>query len=254
MTSRDKPPLVGAVRLITVVLLGLGWEWLARSGLLYEGVVPTVGAVAGALWREVSGAELYRHLAITGAEVGAGFVIGVSGGTAAGILLGAFPFAGRVMQPYVNALATTPKIIFLPIAMILFGVGPASKVALGALSGFFPVVLSTAAGMLQIRAVHIKVGRAFNFSGAQMVTKVYLPSLVWPLITGMRLGLGVTVIGVLLGEVKLSSGGLGFMAINYYNHFQIAGLYALLILIFLLAVSANMLMTAIGNRLARGPS
>ena len=250
--SRPSPRKILAVRLATLVGIALLWEAAARSGLFYKDVVPSLHAVARALLRQIGGAELYHNLTVTGLEVVAGFVIAFTFGVAFGILFGARRFLGRIMEPYINALATTPKIVFLPVVMLMVGIGPESKTALGALSGFFPIVLSTSAGMLRIRPVFILVGRSFNLRPQLMVTKIYLPSLVQPIVTGMRLGLGVTIIGVLLAEVKFSNKGLGFLAIDFYNQFRIPDLYALLIIIFALAVAANALMTLAADRLKKG--
>lgn len=123
-------------------------------------------------------------------EILVGFVVAALAGVATGILFGSRRFAARVAEPYLGSLATTPKIIFLPIVMLMFGIGPESKMAIGALSGYFPIVLSTMAGMLTVRPVLTRVGRMFNLSTRQMVSKIHLPSLVGPIIRGMRPGLG----------------------------------------------------------------
>ena len=108
-------------------------------------------------------------------------------------------------ERYLYYLGPTPKIIFFPIMIMWFGVGPASKVAMGALSCFFPIALSAAAGMRQIDPVLIRVGRSFRVSRWQMVTKIYLPAMRAPILNGVRLGLGVAIIGTLLAETKLSN-------------------------------------------------
>lgn len=239
---------VTAIRVVTIAIVLVAWEILALSGLLYRDIVPSAQRVLIALIELVSSAELYKHMMVTLYEVAIGFVFAIVAGVACGILFGARSFIGAVAAPYVDALATTPKIVFLPIIMLIFGVGPESKVAIGALSGFFPVVLSTAAGVRQIRPVLIDVARSFNATVWQSVCKVYLPALSWPIVTGMRLGLGVTVIGVLLGETKVSSKGLGFLARDLYDRFQVPDLYALLIVIFVLAMAANAVMSAVGRR------
>lgn len=217
------------------------WEGVARSGWLYEDVVPPLTAVARAFVVLLASGETYPHLAVTAWEVAAGFAIGLTTGVGFGILTGARPFFGRAVQPYVNGLATAPKIIFLPIVMLLFGVGIASKIALGALSAFFPVTLNTAAEVRGINPVLIRVGKSFRLSPLQMLRKIYLPALLGPIVVSMHLGLGVAIIGVLLAETKLADRGLGFLAIDHYNHFRIPELYALLLFIFILAIAANVL-------------
>jgi ABC-type nitrate/sulfonate/bicarbonate transport system permease component len=186
-------------------------------------------------------------------EVVAGFALGTTIGLAGGIIVGANRFSDEAAAPYLHGLASTPKIVFLPILMLLFGAGPGSKVGMGAFSAFFPVVIAVAAGMSQVNPVHVNVARGFNASFLQIVRTVYLPSLVGPMITGMRLGLGVAIIGVLLAEIKFSDRGLGHLAIQHYNFFRVADMYAVLLLTFALAVLANALMGRIGKALLRRP-
>jgi len=128
-----------------------------------------------------------------------------------------------------------------------FGGGGGSKIAMGALSCFFPVALSTAVGMRQIEPVLVRVGQSFRASTAQMVAKIYLPAMRPAMLTGLRLGLGVAVIGVLLAETKLSNRGLGYLVIQRYTNFDMPGMYAILIVVFLLAIVANALLSRLGG-------
>jgi ABC-type nitrate/sulfonate/bicarbonate transport system permease component len=240
-----------AIRIATVLAIWALWEALARSGLIYEGVVPSSFLVMASMAHQLAEPEFYTDIGVTAYEVVAGFAIGTFGGMAAGIVLGVRRFADQAAEPYIQALAATPKLVFLPILMLLFGVGSGSKIGMGALSSFFPVVVATAAGMHGVNPVLIRVARSFNASTWHIVWKVYLPALVEPAITGMRLGLGVAIIGVLLAEIKFSKAGLGHLAIQHYNFFHVADMYAVLLITFALAVAANGAMGMIGNRLVR---
>ena len=131
------------VRLVTLVACGVLWEALARSGWFYKDVVPSLASVVAAVAAEVAGAPFYRHLGITFAEVSVGFLVGGLLGVACGVLFGARRFLGRAVEPYVNGIGSTPKIVFLPILFLMFGVGIESKMAKGALSTFFPVVITS---------------------------------------------------------------------------------------------------------------
>src|SRR6185369_6282564 len=137
--------------------------------------------------------------------------------------------------------------IFFPVMIMWFGVGPGSKVAMGTISCFFPVALIAAAGMREINPVLIRVGRSFRASTWQMVTKIYLPAMRLPVINGVRLGLGVAIIGTLLAETKLSNRGIGFLIISAYSTFNMPRMYAMLIVLFVLAIGANALVGRIGR-------
>jgi len=238
---------VSQLRIAIVLAILLIWELIARSGLLYRDVVPSLLAIADALYRLLSRPDYYWHLGVTASEVGLGLAIGGIAGLVAGIVLGANKFLSRAYESFLYYLGPTPKIIFFPIMIMWFGVGPGSKIAMGAISCFFPIALSTAAGMRQIDQVLIRVGRSFRANTRQMVTKIYLPAMRHPIINGMRLGLGVAVIGTLLAETKLSNRGVGFLIIQAYSLFDMPRMYAMLIVLFVLAIGANALVGRLGG-------
>jgi ABC-type nitrate/sulfonate/bicarbonate transport system permease component len=128
-----------------------------------------------------------------------------------------------------------------------FGVGPGSKIAMGAISCFFPVALNVAGGMREIDKVLIRVGKSFRANTWQMVTKIYLPAMRHPVINGVRLGLGVALIGTLLAETKLSNRGIGFLVIQAYSIFNMPLMYSLLIILFVIAIGANALISRLGG-------
>src|SRR5665213_285158 len=231
---------------IILALLAI-WELLSRSGWLYRDVVPSLLRIAQALGALLFHADFYRHLGITAAEIGGALAIGGLSGIAAGILLGANRFLSRAYEPYLYYLGPTPKIIFFPVMIMWFGVGVESKIALGALSCFFPVVLSVAAGMRAIDGVLVRVGKSFRADPWQMAMKIYLPAMRHPIINGVRLGLGFALIGTLLAETKLSNKGIGFLIIQAYSIFDMPRMYAMLIVLFVLAIGANTLVGRLGG-------
>ena len=123
-----------------------------------------------------------------------------------------------------------------------FGVGVASKIALGALSCFFTVALSTAGGMREVDKVLIRVGRSFRATPWQMATKIYLPAMRAPVLNGIRLGFGTATVTCLLAETKLSNQGLGYMIMQIYARFDMPSLYGLLIIVFIIAGVGNLIL------------
>ena len=238
---------VGLLRVTLVVAILLIWELLARSGWLYRDVVPSLLAIGSAVVDLLSHGDYYFHLSVTAGEIAVALVIGGLSGLAVGIALGGSRFASRAFEAYLYYLGPTPKIIFFPIMIMWFGVGPGSKVALGTLSCFFPVALSVAAGMRQIDKVLIRVGESFRASTWQMIVKIYLPAMRHPIINGVRLGFGVALIGTLLAETKLSNKGIGFLIIQAYSVFDMPGMYAMLIVLFAVAIGANALIGRLGG-------
>ena len=231
---------------IVLALLAL-WEVLARSGWLYRDVVPSLLSIGQALIDLFDGGKYYFHLSVTVGEILAALSIGGGAGLVVGIVLGANPFLSKAFESLLYYLGPTPKIIFFPIMIMWFGVGPQSKIALGTLSCFFPVALSVAAGMRGIDRVLIRVGKSFRANSWQMMAKIYIPAMRHPIINGVRLGLGVALIGTLLAETKLSNKGIGFLIINAYSTFDMPRMYANLIVLFVLAIGANALVGRLGG-------
>jgi ABC-type nitrate/sulfonate/bicarbonate transport system permease component len=243
-------PIVSPVTLLRIVII-LGvlaiWEFLARSGWLYRDVVPSLLSIGHALAALLTDRNYYFNLGVTAAEVGTALAIGGFAGLVVGLFLGANRFLSKSFEPYLYYLGPTPKIIFFPVMIMWFGVGPESKVALGTLSCFFPVALNVTAGMRQIDRILIRVGKSFRASTPQMVMKIYLPAMRHPIINGLRLGFGFALIGVLLAETKLSNKGIGFLIIQTYSVFDMPGMYAMLIVLFVLAIGANSLIGKLGG-------
>jgi ABC-type nitrate/sulfonate/bicarbonate transport system permease component len=218
--------------IITVLVV---WQFLAYSGWLYRDVVPPLQTIAAALYDLLSGPDYYANLAVTAGEIGVALVIGGN------------RFLAKAYEQYLYYLGPTPKIIFFPVLIMWFGIGTGSKIAMGTLSCFFPVALSVAAGMRQIDRVLVRVGRSFRASPSQMIWKIYLPAMRSPIVNGFRLGFGVALIGTLLAETKLSDKGIGFLIINAYSTFDMPRMYANLIVLFVLAIGANMLIGRLGG-------
>lgn len=248
-TSGFGPVLL--VQIAIVILLVVVWESVAASGLLFRDVVPSIVTIARAFLNLFREPTFYRNVGVTCYEVALALVLGGTSGLVIGLLLGGSRFLAKAYEPYIHYLAPTPKIIFFPVIIMWFGVGPGSKIAMGFLSCFFPVALSVAAGMRDIDKVLIRVGNGFHANAWQMVTKIYLPAMRVPLINGIRLGFGVAIIGVLLAETKLSNQGLGFMIINSYSRFDMPTMYALLIFVFCVAAVVNAILSRLTSRQAR---
>jgi NitT/TauT family transport system permease protein len=256
---------VTMLRIAIIVVTLASWEALSASGLLYRDVVPSLLAIAKALFDLLTVPDMpvdlspfglqgtasipaiYWHLYVTFYEIAIGLLIGGLSGLVAGIALGSSRLLRQAYEPLLYYLGPCPKIIFFPVMIMWFGVGPGSKVAMGAISCFFPVALNVAGGMREIDRVLIRVGRSFRANTWQMVTKIYLPAMRHPIINGIRIGLGVCLIGTLLAETKLSNSGVGFLVIQAYSLFNMPLMYALLIVLFVIAIGANALIGRFGG-------
>lgn len=214
-------------------------------------VLPSGTSVVVAAAKLVAWGEAYGQFGITTFEALAGFAIGTVLGIAVGAAVGASRTATEVLNPIILAIYAVPKIIFLPLLMMIFGVGLAPKIANAAVHAFFPIMLNSLVGMREVDRIHIKVARSMSASRLHIARKVYLPAMVLPVFAGIRLGLGLAFMGALLAELFESKVGVGYMVIRSYNAGEIAGMLAVIAVVFALILAMNAGMQRAENWLSR---
>lgn len=238
------------MQVAAVIVLWAAWEAVAASGLIYRGVIPSSLAILHALLSMIGTAAFWRDCAVTLSEVVAATIIGSLAGIVIGMAVGTSRLLASAIEAYLHYLAATPKVVFLPVIMVLVGVGPDSKVVLGALSCLFPMAISIAVGVRRIDPVLMRLGRSLRLTPVQCVRAIMLPSLTAPVFTGLRLALGMATVGCLVSELKLANSGLGFEAIQAYNHFQVPEMYAAILVIFALVAAGNAGLASLARRAA----
>ena len=239
------------LQVLALGVLWASWEGIAASGLFYRGVIPSSLAILAALAALLGTAGFWTDCAVTVGEVIAATAIGSVAGVLVGVAVGRSALLARALEPHLNFLAATPKIVFLPVIMVLAGVGPGSKIVLGALSCFFPMALSIAVAVRRIDPVLIRLGHSLRLTGWQSLRAVILPALLQPVLTGLRLALGMATVGCLVSELKLANSGLGFEAIQAYNRFDVPAMYAAITVMFTLVAAGNAGMAAVSRGFVR---
>lgn len=195
--------------------------------------------------------EVYRHLGITLYETVVGHGLAILGGITLGVLLGGSRTAGEIFEPIILSAYAVPKIVLLPILLMIFGVGLAAKIANAALHGIFPIILNTISGVREVNRVLIKTARSMRASPWQIFRKVYFPSMVLPVFAGIRIGLGFAFLGSLLAELFEAKEGLGFLVTHFYNTAQIPKMLAVILLVFMFSIAINAGMKAVEAHLSR---
>jgi ABC-type nitrate/sulfonate/bicarbonate transport system permease component len=239
------------IQIGTIVAVILAWEIVGRAMPRLSTFFPPFEEIFGAGWRLLAAGELNEHLATTGYELLWGFALGAGLGILAGIFLGSSRFFGGVLEPFVNYVAVVPKIIIYPVFILFLGIGLWSKVAMGASSAFFPIAINTIVGIREVNPIYVRVARTLGAGTFHIYTKVYLPAIVGPVVAGLRVGLGVAVIGTLIAETKVAKAGLGLMAIEQYDQLLMPEMYSVLILIFAGAMVLNWVMGMVYARVTR---
>ncbi len=212
------------------------WEAAARmlNPILYVGpsrLPPALGRVLAT--RDLP--PLADHVWLTLAEIAAAYALAVAGGLWVGFLLGLRKTLGRIYEPLLAALYAVPSVVWYPSLMLFFGLGPASKIAFGVLLGFFPVTLAVLAGIRQVPATLITVAESMGAGSWTVFRKVMLPAMASTMVGGLRTGLALSVVGVLVGELLGARAGLGYV-INYAYGLMMTAEYAALVVLVAAAV------------------
>ena len=242
--------LVWRAALLALALAG--WEVWARAmnPLLY--VPPS--AVAPALGRLLaleSYPELPASLLLTLREIAVAYAMAIAAGLGCGFALGLNRVVGRAYGPVVGALYAVPAVVWYPSLMLFFGLGAASKIAFGFLLGFFPITLAVLAGIRQVNPHMIAVARAFGARPPVVFVKVMLPAMMFTLVGGLRTGLALTVIGVIVGEVLGSREGMGTLINHAYGLFRTADYVALVLVTLVLVVGSDAVAGLVERRAQR---
>jgi len=196
---------------LTFLWLMLLWEAVARYGIQDERILAPFSKVVVALINLILSGEIWKHLSASGYEFALGFLIASLAGVTVGFLMGTVRIIREYLDPWISALYSAPLVALAPLYIMFFGVGAASKVALVFTVVFFPVVVNTFAGVYSVDRGMIEVARSFNASRLQSLFKVLVPFSLSYIVTGLRLGVGRGLTGVVVGEFFFADAGLGFL-------------------------------------------
>jgi len=169
----------------------------------------------------VSDADIYRHLAVTLVETILAFAIGSVLGLASGLWLALSPLASAILEPYVKALNSMPRIILAPIFAVWFGLGIGSKVALGVTLVFFIVFFNVYQGVKEVSPVVLANARMLGANRRQLLRHVYLPSATSWVFSSLHTSVGLAFVGAVVGEYLGSSQGVGYLILQAEGTFDI---------------------------------
>jgi NitT/TauT family transport system permease protein len=204
---RYEPLLLG---ILGVSIFLLVWELAPRMGLVKPLFTssPTRILVAGQ-WLFAHG--LWHDIWVSLQEFVIGFGLAIAVGVPLGIALGWFRRLRAIMEPFVVVLYSVPRVALLPLIILWLGIGIESKVAVVFLGAVFPIIMSVMSGIHTTDEGLMRCARAFGANDWQMLRTIAIPGSVPFMITGMRLGAGRGLVGVVVGEMVASSAGIGHM-------------------------------------------
>ena len=226
---------------VAIVTGALGaWEIVGRTANPALYVPPSAAIPAlGRLLTLNSYPDLLQHLLLTLREILVAYALAIAAGLGAGFALGVNRLVGRAYGPILAALYAVPAVVWYPSLMLFFGLDAASKIAFGFLLGFFPITLAVLAGIRQVNPQLLVVARAFGADGVTAFRKVTLPAMLFTLVGGLRTGLALAVIGVIVGEVLGSKSGMGSLINHAYGLFRTPDYIALVVMTLVLIVGSD---------------
>jgi len=238
------PATVRRALLVTLLVL---WELVPRLGLLPELFLPSMSKTLTVLWQD---ARIYGHaVLVTLMEVALAMVIACGGGILAGAAVGGFARLRNLLLPVFSSLYAVPIVILYPVFTAWFGVGSESKIAFAGIYAFFPVLLSTAAGIQTIDPQFLLAARSMGANLVQQITRVIIPASVPTVFAGLRLGGALTIIGVVVSEMLTASAGIGYLVTLNRTILDSPRVFAGILAILVLSIAYYMLARALESRM-----
>lgn len=235
--------------LFALFFLGL-WE-LGADRLFDSFFFSTPLRIFAQVAQELVNPGFYRDLGVTALEMTAGFAIGAGSGIALGVLLARWAFVARVLDPFLLALYSIPRIALAPMLIVWFGIGYSSKIFLGATLVFFITFFNTLSGIRAVDPALCNVARVMQASEWQIFRKVMLPSASSWILTSIKISLPFALVGVILGEFLVSSSGLGYRLNAYSTSYNITGALAIVFLMMVIMLILTAATNAFEARVLR---
>lgn len=237
-------------RILTLIVFTAIWEYLSAHGLINQLFFGQPSKILEFLFNGLFvQRQLIDHTFWTMLSTLCSFVLGSVAGILVGLLFVTFPRVEEFLDPIFSGLNALPRIALAPLFLLWFGLGIASKIALGFSLTFFIVLGSTVAGGRAINPDHVTLARTLGARPWQIFRRITLPGAVPTIFAGLRLGLIYALLGVVGGEIIAAQKGLGQMLSFLAGTFQINGVFAVLLLLAILATGLTWAMTAIELRL-----
>jgi ABC-type nitrate/sulfonate/bicarbonate transport system permease component len=238
-----------AVQAIVPVGLVVTWWWTSRGSTSY--LYPPLGEVLGSLRDDWIPGRVRSDLLPSLGRFAAGYLVAAVAGMAAGTAIGLLPWLRRGTLPLTEFVRSIPSPLLFPFALVVFGIGDDSKVALIAVGSVWPVLLNTVDGVRGIDPEILDVARAFRMRWRMRITRIVLPAASPKIVAGLRIALSVALLLMVVSEMRGGTNGLGFQVRYAERTFDTADAYAGVILIGAVGLVVNLLFIAAEGRLMR---
>jgi ABC-type nitrate/sulfonate/bicarbonate transport system permease component len=224
------------------VFLLLLWQFGAAVGWIDTRFFPAPSAIFVEAWGMILSGELWMHVSISLQRIVIGFCIGAVPGVLIGLAMGLFSPIRALIQPLVDATFPIPKIAVLPLFIMVFGLGEASKYAIIATAVIYLVLINTVAGVRNIDRIYLDVGTNYGASKWMMFVDVALPGALPLVVAGLKLGMGVALLVIVAAEFVGARSGIGYLIWTSWQVFQVEKMYVGLLVSALLGFGTAILL------------
>jgi len=239
-------PKPSTVRWGLLAVLLVFWEVMPSTKIIPELFLPALSKTLTVLW--IDRVEYAEALVVTLYEVGVAMLIACGAGILVGALVGGLAFLRNLLLPVFSSLYAVPIVILFPIFTAWFGIGSESKIAFAGTYGFFPVMLSTAAGIRTIDEHLLLAARSMGATLPQQIMRVIIPASIPTVLAGLRLGGALAIIGVVVSEMLTSAAGIGYLVSKYRTVLDSPRVFAAILMILVLSVAFDLIARAIERR------
>lgn len=210
------------------------WEAAARAGMIDVRFFPAPTSIGRVMWAMAGSGELEINTWATLHRLFLGFIVGAVPGLALGILMGVYRPIRLAIEPLIAATYPIPKSAILPLILLIFGLGESSKIVMVAIGAFYPIAINTTTGVREISSIYFDVGKNFCAGRWDTFRTIALPGALPFIMTGAKLGAGLSLILIAIAEMMGAKKGLGYMIWSAWETFDVEQMYVGLFVIALI--------------------
>lgn len=241
----------GTIQLAIVVAFFAAWTLITRSHAVNPLLIPALPTVGASLARLVRSALFWDSVGVTVMTTAIAYAIAVVAGIAGGFLIGRSATLRAALEPVLSGIFAIPIVLFFPFFVIVLGIGPPSKIAFGAVYGFFPIALNTIAGLSTVDPLFVRAARSLGASRAQVFRHIYFPAAFPVIVTGLRIGFFICFASVLGGETLSSDSGIGHQIARQAELLNSGPMYAWIAIVLSVTIALNLLIAGFVARARR---
>lgn len=244
----------GSVALCQALIVGgifALWEVASSFAIVDPRLLPPPSVVLPTMASLLADDRFHQHLGVTVSQVVVAIVIAAPLGTAIGVVLAESPYLGRAFRPFFTFVAAVPKSVFLPVFILLFGIGFDQKVAFGVFQAIFVIVITTSAAVTAVPMDLIRIARAYGATRWQTWSEIHWNAMLPLILEGLRLGMIFNITGVIFAEMYVARLGLGQRIASWGQSFQMPELYAGILIAALLSIVVNEALRLVERRVGR---